>query len=262
MLLSSALATKPRLRGRSLSAGELAALTLGLTALVLPAATYTGAHVTRNLAHLSELLEQSRFGEAQMLARRLLAFDPGAKLDRRPLSDVAREIEQVVLELEARTAAPLASSPGESERLERARELAMLGRTDAALDLLRDAPAWNRAAEACNLSGLIQETTGQWMLGRECYERATSACEPMADSPERPLGWSRRCTASPIANESWGITPPRSQRTSSHWRSRRRPTRTSCWRSLRTRSSRPRPASTRGGRCCWPPAVSRSRVKS
>lgn len=188
-LLSAALLAKPSLGGRSRPVAQLAAFALlGLAALVLPVATYIGARVTRDLTQLSELLEQSRFGEAQSLARRLLAFDPGAKLDRRPLSDVAGEIDRVVLELESSVASPLAAIAEERERLDRARALAMLGRTDGALDLLRDAPAWDIAAEACNLRGLIYETTGEWALGRECYQRASSIWEAMADSPERTAG--------------------------------------------------------------------------
>lgn len=167
---------------------------LGIAALVLPPATYTTAHCRHDAAELGELLDQSRLGEARELARGLLVLDTDRTWNGRPLSDAADEIERAVADLEARVAVPLRTYAPTRERFDRARTLAMLGRTDDALAVLEpvDDPGWT--AEVESLRGTIHETRGEWGAGLTAYRAARRAWEWRPESPARAAGVLRAAT--------------------------------------------------------------------
>jgi hypothetical protein len=161
---------------------------LGVSALLLPPATHVGARCRHDLARLGEFLEQSRFGEARGVVRGLLVLDADRTWNGRPLPEVAENIERVVGELESRVAAPLGAYPTALARVDRARALAMLGRTDEALDAIRSAddPLWRPEVE--NLRGTIHETRGDWDAGLTAYRAALAAWGPRPSSPARSAG--------------------------------------------------------------------------
>lgn len=160
---------------------------LGVAALMLAPATYVGARCRHDTAKLGELLEQSRYGEARVVVRGLLVLDPGRTWNGRPLPEVAAQIEQVVTDLEARVAA-LEANPTPRARFERARTLAMLGRTDEALDVLALLGDGTSSPEVESLRGTIYETRGDWEPGLVAYRAAHEAWERRPESPARAAG--------------------------------------------------------------------------
>jgi tetratricopeptide (TPR) repeat protein len=165
-----------------------------VAALLLMPSTYLDARRRHDASELQSLLEQSRLGEAQTLTRRMLLLTPDAEFDGRPLKSLAAGIGQATRELEARATRPLPAGADERQRLDRARDLAMLGRTDAALDAVQRWPEWLHSAFALNLCGTIQETNGHWREGLACYQAAARAWESSPPSPERMAGLVRATT--------------------------------------------------------------------
>ncbi len=167
---------------------------LGITALALPPTTYVGARCRHDVARLGEFIEQSRFGEAQMIVRGLLVLDARRTLHGQPLSEVAEKIEQIVEQLESQVAIPLRAYPTTGERVARARALAMLGRTDEALEVLKPVndPQWTPDVES--LRGTIYETRGDWNEGLTAYRAAKAAWESRPTSQVRVAGILRATT--------------------------------------------------------------------
>jgi tetratricopeptide (TPR) repeat protein len=94
----------------------------------------------------------------------------------------------VISELNRQAAVPLANQASAEERLQRARTLAMLGRSEAALavlDLMTDPVA---EAEADNLRGTIYENRGQWEAGLAAYAQARDAWDAQPHSAGRTAG--------------------------------------------------------------------------
>lgn len=181
---------RPPLRrdGRGSPVGVVALGALALAALFLLPATYIEARCRHDLGRLTDLLEQSRLGEARELLRGLVALQPSAELKGHPLPEVAAELERMVHELESRVAAPLSASATDEARLERARDLAILGRTSDAVGVLQTLRGSSPSAEACGLYGTIYETRGEWETARDWYGRAKQGWESLPPSPERTAG--------------------------------------------------------------------------
>lgn len=166
---------------------KIAAVLLGIIMLLLAPTMYVAARARDDTARLRELLEQSRLGEARELAVGLLALDPGAQFQGHPLRDVKAGIEQSVRQLESRVAASLPVYPTDQEQFDRARDFAVLGRTDEALAALQSWSGSTVSAHACSLRGTIYETRAEWETAREWYVRAMRAWEPSAQSPDREV---------------------------------------------------------------------------
>jgi hypothetical protein len=186
LVLSAALVVVVLTDGRRTNDGgtrrySATALVLGLVVLVLPPATYASARCRHDIGRLGEFLEQSRFGEARALARGLLVLDAGRTWNGHPLPVVAESIGRVVRDLESRVASPLGTHASAGERVNRARDLAMLGRTGEALDVLGPV----RDPEVENLRGTIHETREEWEPALEAYGRARAAWEARPPSPPR-----------------------------------------------------------------------------
>jgi tetratricopeptide (TPR) repeat protein len=161
---------------------------VGCLVLLLPPATYVGARCRHDVARLGEFLEQARFGEAKTLATNLVALDPGREWNGRRLPQVTADIDRIVSGLESRVVAPLATAATAGDRLERARRLAMLGRTAEAIEVLQPARAPSADPELDNLLGTIHETTGAWDSALESYRQARSGWESRPPGPERSDG--------------------------------------------------------------------------
>jgi tetratricopeptide (TPR) repeat protein len=183
------------------------------TAGMLPAAAflalvvpwiYREARWRHDLRQLQSLLEQSRFGEAQPLAAMLLRLDEDAVLGEVTLRDLSADIDRTVLNLEMRSSEPLATGARVADRLARARDLAMLGKTGDALSVLAEAAAEGDSPQAANLCGTIYETRHQWRPARDWYSRAKAAWEREPQSPERTAGVVQAATGIGFAERKLG----------------------------------------------------------
>jgi tetratricopeptide (TPR) repeat protein len=177
-----------------------------LVALVVPW-VYREARWRHDLRELQSLLEQSRLGEAQPLASLLARLDGQAELAGVPLQRLASEIDRTVGALQTRSAQPLAADAGGDDRIVRAQDLAMLGRTDEALRVLASLPAFADSPAACNLRGTIHETRREWRKAHEWYSRAKTDWEHEPDTPERTAGLIRAATGIGFAERKLGRYP-------------------------------------------------------
>ncbi len=173
--------------GAPLGRRDVLVAALGLAALLVLPGTYVGARCRHDHAQWAGLLEQSRLAEAQALGVGLQTLDPEAAWRGRALRGVLAEVERGVRELEARVAAPLPDNTSDATRLDRAYDLAMLGRTGDALDML-DGLAAPDSPQAAGARGLIHETREEWAEARRWYARAERAWEALPPSPEREAG--------------------------------------------------------------------------
>lgn len=171
-----------------------AVLGLGVVILLLPPAIHVRARCRHDVARLGELLEQQRFGEARTLARRLLLLDAGRTWNERPLPQVAEEIDRAVAVLESQVSVPLPPHAPAEARLERARRLAMLGRTEAAVAVLKSARTPATAPDVDLLYATIHENREEWEPAIEWHHRATQGWEARPSSPARTAGLLRATT--------------------------------------------------------------------
>jgi hypothetical protein len=148
---------------------------LGAVVLAVLPVTYVGARCRHDAGRLGEYLEQSRVGEARDLARGLLALGCRQEVRGNPLPEVAAVLERVARDLESRVGTPLSVLATSSDRLERARTLAMLGRTEEALGILSLATAAEVAAEVETLRGTILQSRGEWEPALEAFRKAEAA---------------------------------------------------------------------------------------
>lgn len=157
-----------RARGRG-------AVLLAVAVVILPT-VYVDARSRHDLQQLTILIEQSRLGEADTLAGRIVVLRPTAMWQGQPVARVRHELERSVAEIRQRVAAPLAVSADFTVRVDRARDLAILGETGAALRILQDdRVAAYRDPEVMNLVGTIHETRSEWSAAREWYARGRDA---------------------------------------------------------------------------------------
>jgi tetratricopeptide (TPR) repeat protein len=133
------------------------------------------------LSRLSQLLAETRVGEADALARQLLLVAPQATVHGMPLQRAAIEIRRTADELRARIVQPLPPTATGDDRLARAQDLAMLGRAPEALALLDNA----NSVAGLQLRGIILKTTGRYGSALEALERAHSTLRAQPPSAER-----------------------------------------------------------------------------
>jgi hypothetical protein len=188
MLLATCAAVRaPPATGKGASHPWIVAL-LALTVLLVVPAVYVAARTRHDLGRLAGLLEQSRLFESRELARRLLALDPATRWQGQPLARVAADLDRTVRDLEVRTAAPLAESASGDERLARARDLAILDRTAAALEILGSPPSFADSPLAASLRGAIHEAKDGWQEALVAYGQAQRGWQMQPASPERTSG--------------------------------------------------------------------------
>jgi tetratricopeptide (TPR) repeat protein len=152
----------------------IAAWVLAIAALVGLPWLYIAARYKSDQSRLAGLMEQTRVGEALPLARRLQALAPAAQVRGFPIAQVVSECERIVGELTARAETPLSGHATAAELLTRAQDLAVLNRTDEALDTLH-APALVGSLEAENLRGTIHEARGEFAAALASYQAVQQA---------------------------------------------------------------------------------------
>jgi tetratricopeptide (TPR) repeat protein len=180
------------------------ALAVQLSVLIVVPWIYRQARCRHDLQQLQGLLEQSRFGEAQLVSEAVLRLNNRVTLNGVPLRRVAADIDQTVQVLQSRTAFPLPAEADDPTRIARAQDLAMLGQTDAALAVLDFAAALNNSPAALNLRGTIHETRREWRLAREWYSRAKLAWQSHDASPEKTAGLIQAATGIGFAERKLG----------------------------------------------------------
>jgi len=154
----------------------------GLSAAIVPW-VYIAARNHAEGTRLEELIAKSRWGEANHLARRLLAASPETRVRGQPLATVAEALASRVRELEASAqTAPAASAPP-GTHLAYARTLAMLGLEEQAIRHVEAAPF--KTVEALNLLGTIHETRSNWLAAENHFRRAEKSAAHESTTPHR-----------------------------------------------------------------------------
>jgi tetratricopeptide (TPR) repeat protein len=149
---------------------------------------YRQAHLRHDLEQLQSLLEQSRLGEARTIANCILRLNPAAALHGIPVKGLAAELGRDVNLLEARSASPLPPDADLPSRIDRAKDLAMLGQTSAALAALPGSAELASSPTACALLGTIHESRTEWRFARGWYSRAQLGWQSQPPSAERTAG--------------------------------------------------------------------------
>jgi tetratricopeptide (TPR) repeat protein len=144
---------------------------LGLIALLAAPVFYLQARTRHDRARLADYLDQGRVGDARSLVHAMLALGAQADWQGQPLSKLAAALNEHAGKLETLVADPLPADANDSIRLQRARQLAILGRTEEALDALPniDDP------DVANLRGTIHEARGEWALALAAFQSAKAA---------------------------------------------------------------------------------------
>lgn len=161
-----------------------------LVATVLPF-IYVQARCRHDAVLLTNLLEQSRFGEAQRQARVLIQLSPTMEWNGRSYRMISREIDSQVRALESALAAFPTEVATDDQHLQRCRQLAMLGRTDEAILHLQPLLGSSISPFACDLYGTIYEATAQWETARGYHRRAKDEWQDRPATPERHAGIGR-----------------------------------------------------------------------
>ena len=161
---------------------------MGLVAAAIVPTVYVAARCRHDAMELGELLDQSRLGEARILAQDLLRLAPTMQWRGRSLKVLTQQFNRQVRELESQIAQSHQNGETEAAQLQRCQRLAMLGRTPealAGLDLLMNS---NLGPAACHLSGLIHETNAAWETARGFHRRAKEDLLRQQSTPERDAG--------------------------------------------------------------------------
>lgn len=201
--LAASLVTLLRRRFVTMSAFGLT-LTAQLLLLVSVPWIYRQAHYRHDLHQLQSLLEQSRLGEAHVLAQCILRHNPASELHGIPLTRLAADIDRDVNMLRARSASRLPADADLRARIVRAKDLAMLGQTSAALLVLPPTAEVKSSPSASALRGTIHEARREWRPARDWYGRAKAAWQTQPESAERKAGLIQAATGIGFADRKLG----------------------------------------------------------
>lgn len=174
--LAAAVGHAARGGGKSHSARLVVAV---LALLVFPP-FYIYVRIASEAQRAYELLGESRFGEAQSLLDQILRLRSGATWNNVNLREANERLQALIAPIEARIQLPLESNAASDTRLARARDLAMLGRTEESLSALDASPALDDSPEASVLRGAIHEAQGRWQTALDWYARAV---KPFVNEP-------------------------------------------------------------------------------
>jgi tetratricopeptide (TPR) repeat protein len=133
---------------------------------------YLDARGRHDAQQYASLREQSRPGEARSLLLRILMLNPTIRQEGRLLRSDLRELDQTIEFLLQETSTEVSPAFSFNQRLVRARQLAMLGRTNEAVEMLLELPETNNRAEACTLLGTIHENRHDWNSALHFYSIA------------------------------------------------------------------------------------------
>jgi len=151
---------------------QIASGLLALFLAIVPPALYAQARNQHELARLTELVEQSRWGEANHLAKQILIENPAAIWKGLPLEPASQQLSQTVQELQATLAQSISAGHSVNARYEQAQILAMLGETEAALAVLNSLATVDHIPATMNLTATIHETRQEWSEARAWYQQA------------------------------------------------------------------------------------------
>jgi tetratricopeptide (TPR) repeat protein len=160
----------------------------GAVVMVVVPIVYIQARCKHDAARAMGLVEQSRLAEARRVLLRLAALSPQAVWKGEALHPFLAQLQQAISEVQSRAAAPLHDEASDSERIERARDLAILGRDEEAIRVLRASPGVLSSGEGLNLLGTIYEAREAFLAGLESYRQSRGAWEQQSPSPERTEG--------------------------------------------------------------------------
>lgn len=174
-----------------------------LSLLIIPR-LYVDARCKSDATRLAALVEQSRFGEANLLLHRVLALNPHATWKGRPLQSASADLDRAVREISARIAIPLYDTATSDAYVLRARDLALLGRTIDAIAVLESSPILKDDPAAANLRATIHETGGEWGESLAWYHRAKQDWQSSPPSPEQTAGLIQALTGVAYSNRKLG----------------------------------------------------------
>lgn len=188
---------------RQSSSGRGGIIVLSFAVLVVVPCVYVGARSRHDLARLGEMLGQHRFGEAQPLASSISLLAPAEELNGIPLSRVTAELGEIVRRLESAVASPEHRDGTGNGRLQRAVNLAMLGRTDEAIETLTPLAR----PEAHNVRGMIFQFRHDWHASLQAYQMARQGWDLRAESAERVHGLVQAVKGIALARRYLGQAP-------------------------------------------------------
>ena len=169
----------------------VAILVTTAVALCMPA-LYVSARCRHDVVALNELLEQSRFGEAQLAARGLVRLSPAMQWRGRAIAALSRDLDRQVRALQQEVARPLSGNESPDVVLQRARSLAMLGQAPQALrvlQLLLDSSDSEAVSAAANdLAGTIAESGSHWEQARAHHQQAKEQWSELPKNADSKAG--------------------------------------------------------------------------
>jgi tetratricopeptide (TPR) repeat protein len=149
-----------------------------LVVFALVPAVYIQARCQHEIAQFLDLRQQSRFAEANDLLHRMLALDDFLRHNGTLLRREQHELQHTIETLRQRTQTPITASANIDERLQYARDLAMLGHPLRARDMLLKDPSSIRNSQACTLLATIHENLQDWNSALDFYGMAESQLQP------------------------------------------------------------------------------------
>ena len=166
----------------------LALAGLAVLVLFLVPTIHVHERCKQDQVRLGQAWNLARLGEAKPLVHGLAILDPRGEWNGQPLRKAALRLDDMAKKLQALVAQPLAEQATVAQRLERARNLARLGRTQAAIDVLATVQDPQSAPEVDNLRGGIYQIESDWKLGLASYRKAQAAWEAQPASAARSQG--------------------------------------------------------------------------
>lgn len=160
-------------------------VTTGILAVALPA-TYVAARCRQDAISFQELRAQSRLGEAARVIHRLQRLSLSSQLQGQPIPRLMADMDRSVRQLQSAVAGTLPVGATDDDRLQRARQLAILGQPYDALEIL-DTVRTSRP-DVDNLSATIHENLGHWQQALDEYTRAETSWESLPSSQQQVAG--------------------------------------------------------------------------
>lgn len=163
-------------------------LSSGILVFLLIPAMYVTARCRYDAIRVAELRDQSRLGEARFLLVRVLALDRDCRCNGQPVRRDLPDLNSSLRALEARVANEMSESATIIERTERARELAIMGLTDKASEVLLASDECETNPEACGLLATISEHRGDWETALSKYLKCLELWRSIPDDNRRKEG--------------------------------------------------------------------------
>jgi tetratricopeptide (TPR) repeat protein len=157
---------------------------LSLLILLIPTTIYSQVSIQREKERLGDLLDQSRLGEAYLVAGRLMKWDQNLRWRDRSVRDTTRELGQLVETLTRQVDSMPGQGESMSDQIARARGLAILGRTHEALEILTNIPIESLSASARNLMATIYETRQEWKSASGWYQLTLAGITATNSEPD------------------------------------------------------------------------------